>query len=120
MCIRDSDTTASVDGKINALRVAHGGAAVDAYWFLLERIYRDERPLCVRNATALQGFAHSLCTDSETLSAFVDGMVEIGLLTEDCDGNIMSDRAEGHIEGFKSRSEKAAQAANARWGNASA
>ena len=116
----DHDTGASGDDKINALRVMHGGAAVDAYWFLVERIYREERPLCIRNAGVMHGFAHSLCTDLDTLSAWIDGMAQLELLSEDGDGNIMSKRAEGHIEAFRSKSRNASQAAKTRWEKANA
>lgn len=39
------DTKASVDEKIMQLRLEFGGAAVDAYWYLVERIYEKETKL---------------------------------------------------------------------------
>ena len=43
----DHDTTAGSDDKIMALRLAHGGAAVDAYWVLLEMMYQSETELVI-------------------------------------------------------------------------
>ena len=38
----DHNTHAADDDAIMALRLEHGGAAVDAYWTLLELMSRDE------------------------------------------------------------------------------
>ena len=39
------DTQASKDDRIIALRSSMGGAAVDAYWTIIELIHRDETEL---------------------------------------------------------------------------
>lgn len=63
----DHSTGASTDPKIMQLRLECGGAAVDAYWYLVEQMHRDERPLCVRNANVMRVHCHTLCTDISTL-----------------------------------------------------
>lgn len=48
----DHSTTAATDPKVMQLRLEMGGAAVDAYWYLLEQMHRDERGICVCDAGA--------------------------------------------------------------------
>ena len=47
------DTGAASDVAISGLRLQLGGAAVDAYWTLLELIYRDEEDLHFYNNPTL-------------------------------------------------------------------
>lgn len=111
----DHDVTASQDTKIIELRLSCGGAAVDAYWYLLERMYTDERPLSVCNGKAMHVHSHCLCTDDETLCSWIDSMVEIGLFIEGEGGEIFSNRAMMNIEDYHEKAEKRSSAAKKRW-----
>lgn len=106
----DHDTSASGDDKITALRLAHGGAAVDAYWSLLELIYNDERPLnLVDNPLLTNAVSHRLAIGSDELLNWVETMVSLGLFdTADDDKNaITSKRAMEHIKKYRDKVEKA-------------
>lgn len=112
----DHDVTASMDTKIFELRLLCGGAAVDAYWYLLERIYMDEKPLRKDNASAMQVHSHCLCTDRQTLMQWIDSMVSIGLFVEyDETDEIHSIRAFNNIEEYHEKAEKRSSAAKKRW-----
>ena len=71
----DHDVTASDDDRIMALRLECGGAAVDAYWAVLELIYRTETPLVFsENRPETKSLCHRLCTDAETLGSWLSSM----------------------------------------------
>lgn len=117
----DHDTSASTDPKIMQLRLECGGAAVDAYWYLVEQMHRDERGICMTDARAMRVHCHTLCTDENTFKTWVDSMFEIGLLTSHDDGESMaSERAMENIEKYQEKREKARSAAKAKWSNANA
>lgn len=79
----DHDTSASDDDKIMALRMDCGGAAVDAYWAVLEKIYRDETPLVLSdNQAGTKALTHRLCVGFEQLRTWCMAMVDVGLLVE--------------------------------------
>lgn len=106
------DTTAGGDDKIIALRLEDGGAAVDAFWCILEQIYRDETALDIfGNQHVLRSVSHRLAVDSETLKKWISTMLEIGLLeTDENDPNkITSARAMSNINAYKAKSETARQ-----------
>ena len=71
----DHSTTAATDPKVMQLRLEMGGAAVDAYWYLLEQMHRDERGICVCDAGALRVHCHTLCTGEDELKTWVSAMV---------------------------------------------
>lgn len=117
----DHSTSAATDPKVMQLRLEYGGAAVDAYWYILEQMHRDERPLCTGNANVMRVHCHVLCTDCETLETWISAMVSIGLFSADESGeNITSTRAMGNISKYQEKQEKARSAAESRWGNADA
>lgn len=117
----DHDTDAATDPKVMQLRLECGGAAVDAYWYLVEQMHRDERPICISNASAMRVHCHTLCTDCETLEKWIETMIFIGLLdTDENDENIYSERTMENIEKYQAKQEKARSAAESRWGNANA
>lgn len=116
----DHSTDAATDPKIMQLRIEHGGAAVDAYWYLLEQMHRDERCICVRNASAMRAHCHMLCATENELSEWISGMCEIGLLDRDEEGDIISIRAMRNIEAYQEKADKARSAAKSRWGDANA
>jgi hypothetical protein len=117
----DHSTDASTDPKVMQLRLEHDGAAVDAYWYLVEQMHRDERPLCVGNANVMRVHCHTLCTDVSTLESWINSMVEIGLFHRDVDSDfIVSERVMGNVEKYQTRQEKARSAAESRWSNADA
>lgn len=117
----DHDTSASTDPRIMQLRLECGGAAVDAYWYLVEQMHRDERCICMTDARAMRVHCHTLCTDESTFKAWVDAMFEIGLLTSHDDGESMaSERAMENIEKYQDKREKARSAARTKWSNADA
>ena len=79
----DHDTSASDDDKIMALRIDCGGAAVDAYWAVLEKIYRDESPLVLsENQPGTKALTHRLCVGFDQLKTWCMEMVDVGLLVE--------------------------------------
>lgn len=107
----DHDTTASGDDLILALRMAHGGAAVDAYWAILEQIYRDEKPAVIEeNRPETQALTVRLMLGFEELEKYVSTMVSFGLLyaVENVDGaftSVMSKRAADNIEAYSVKCE---------------
>lgn len=125
----DHDTHAADDDAIMALRLEHGGAAVDAYWTLLELMYRDESPIClVEKPTENQGgnrvgnqvgtnvvtksvtksVSHRLCIGSETLFSYVSTMLEVGLFEGSLEC-LTSARAMRNIQNYQARAETARQ-----------
>ena len=105
----DHDSAAGNDDKIIALRLLHGGAAVDAYWCVLEEIYRTETDFGTeKNQAGFVSLAHRLCTDVDTLSTYVSAMVDVGLLEASDDGNaVSSERAKANIDAYHTRRETA-------------
>ena len=106
----DHDTEAHKDDKIMLLRREFGGAAVDAYWTLLEVIYRNESELKPKeNPFGFLSVSMFLLVDEKQLLEWVEGMAKYGLLevSKDADGNIAaisSERALDSIARYKSRS----------------
>lgn len=106
------DTNASTDRAIMALRVSCGGAAVDAYWYLVEQMYLDETELVIfGNQVGSDAIAHVLCTDSETLLSWVEKMVSLGLLERcgDDGASVVSNRMAENVSEFRRKSETARQ-----------
>lgn len=106
------DTTAGGDDKIIALRLECGGAAVDAYWVILEQIYRDETELdFFGNQHLTRSVCHRLATDEKTLKTWISSMLEIGLLesNEKNGGAVYSERAFSNIQAYKLKVETARQ-----------
>ena len=117
----DHSTGAANDPKIMQLRLECGGAAVDAYWYFIEQMHRDEQPLCVGNANVMRVHCHTLCTDVSTLEKWVEAMVEIDLFEYDESGDfIMSERTMANVEKYQAKQQKARSAAESRWSNADA
>lgn len=117
----EHSATASTDSKIMQLRLECGGAAVDAYWYLVEQMHRDEAAVCVGNAGAMRVHCHTLCTDSDTLKTWISAMFSTGLLEPTEDGaGVQSERAMLNIEEYRAKREKASSAAKSRWSNADA
>ena len=108
----DHDTDACKDELVQALRIECGGAAVDAYWAILEMIYRDETDLVLeKNQPLTKSVTHWLCIDWETLKTYFSTMHEIGLfnVSENSDGAfvIHSERASENIAKYQKRLEAA-------------
>lgn len=108
----EHDTTAASDDLIMALRIAHGGAAVDCYWAILEQIYKDEKPTAIiENRPQTQALTVRLALGFDTLKKYVSTMVLYGLLEaeETDDGgyeNVISKRAMENIEAYRAKCEK--------------
>lgn len=105
------DTSAHKDEKIMLLRRRHGGAAVDAYWTILEIMYRDETQMKpTQNPIGFESVSMFLQCSVEELEKWVETMCSLGLLdcAEDEDGGyaIFSHRAMKNIEGYQDRVEK--------------
>ena len=106
----EHDVEAHKDEKIVLLRREFGGAAVDAYWTLLEVIYREESELKPKqNPFGFQSVSFFLQVPEEQLAEWVGGMVKYGLLDADTDEqgayvSIMSPRASENIGRYVSRS----------------
>lgn len=108
----DHDTTAGSDDKIIALRLECGGAAVDAYWTILEQIYRDETELVLfGNRLGLRSLSHRLATDEKTLETWLSTMFEIDLLQRSVDNPnaVTSERAMRNIAAYQEKRETARQ-----------
>lgn len=117
----DHDTSASTDPKIMQLRLEFGGAAVDAYWYLIEQMHRDERGICIADARAMRVHCHTLCTDEKTLREWVDFMLDMGLMAlSEEEGVLLSERAMKNVGKYQGKKEKASSAAKSRWSNADA
>ena len=79
----DHDTSAGDDDKIVVLRDEHGGAAVDAYWTVLERIYKDETDLVFgKNQVQTKALTRRLGLGFEQLQTFVNAFLDIGLFED--------------------------------------
>ena len=108
----DHDTTASGDDLILALRIEHGGAAVDCYWAILEQIYRDEKPSAiVRNRPETRALCARLALGFDTVLEYVSSMISYGLFDADetSDGgyeNVISKRAKANIEEYRKLCER--------------
>lgn len=112
----DHDTSAAYDDKIVVLRDENGGAAVDAYWTVLELIYRDETDLVFgENLVETKALARRLGLGFDQLKTFVDAFLAIGLLDdvatdEQRDEGVMvlhSKRASENIAAYNARKETA-------------
>lgn len=97
----DHDTDAATDSKVMALRIFHGGAAVDCYYAIIESVYREERPLPTDDF-ALAGLAQKLNATMNQVTEWIDGMLDIGLLEKSKKG-ITSERIEDRISAYKNR-----------------
>lgn len=107
----DHDTTAASDDLIMALRIEHGGAAVDCYWALLEKIHKDEAPLNLfgtdgETNAETKSVSHRLCIGSDELKTYVSAMLGLGLF-EGTVENLTSRRAEKNIEAYQRKAETA-------------
>lgn len=106
------DTQASKDDRIIALRSSMGGAAVDAYWTIIELIHRDETELVLGESQMLtKSVSAWLFTDEKTLMQWVEYMLEVGLLVL-CDRTnesviVTSERARGNIAAYQQKAETA-------------
>lgn len=116
----DHDTGASTDPKIMQLRLECGGAAVDAYWYLVELMHREERGVCVGNASAMRVHCHTLCTTQDDFKAYVSAMIAAGLLKSEDGETVYSERALDNVSSYQAKREKASSAAKSRWNNADA
>lgn len=108
----DHDVESYKDDKIMLLRHAHGSEAVDAYWAIVEQIYRDEKSFSDSLAICSESLAFVIGITTERLAECISGMLEYGLLVRDEDGDLMSPRAAEKIDGYQERC--AANAANAK------
>lgn len=109
----DHDTQAADDDAIMALRIEYGGGAVDCYWALLEKMYRDEAPLNLFGSNGetnmeTKSVSHRLCIDVETLKKYVLAMLQIGLLDGTVE-NVFSQRARQNIAAYQAKAESARQ-----------
>lgn len=105
----DHDTGASRSEEMTVLRATMGGAAVDAYWMIIERLYESEEPLVFGDGKPSTGaFAYWLMTDQETLMKWIAFMVEIGLLIQlpsDDAVIVTSERVERKLDDYRNRRE---------------
>lgn len=109
----DHDTTAASDDLIMALRLEHGGAAVDCYWAIIEQIYRDEKPAIIaENRPETKALSVRLAIAYQVLETYVKTMVSYGLLdivenSENGCMHVTSKRAQDTITAYKDKCEKA-------------
>lgn len=110
----DHDTDACKDELIQALRIECGGAAVDAYWCILELMYKEETDLVFfENQPLTKSVTHWLCIDWKTFETYFSAMRDIGLIdvSKDDDGayTLHSERAAKNIGEYRKRIETARQ-----------
>lgn len=108
----DHDVESYKDDKIMLLRHAHGSEAIDAYWAIVEQIYRDEKAFSDSQPIASESLAFVIGITTDKLGECISGMLEYGLLVRDEDGDLMSPRAADKIDGYQKRC--AANADNAK------
>lgn len=108
----DHDVESYKDDKIMLLRHAHGNEAIDAYWAIVEQIYRDEEAFSDSQPIASESLAFVIGITTDKLGECISGMLEYGLLVRDEDGDLMSPRAADKIDGYQKRC--AANADNAK------
>ena len=100
----DHDTEAYKDDRIVLLRRECGGAAIDAYWTLLEVIYREETDIKPsENPIGLTSVCFFLQITEEELRGYIDAMIRFGLLVESEDGTLTSPRAASSIASYQNR-----------------
>lgn len=117
----DHDASASTDPKIMQLRLECGGAAVDAYWYLVEQMHREEGAICIGDAGALRVHCHTLCAEKDEFKTWILAMISVGLMCSEDDTNtVYSPRAINNVNEYKAKREKASSAAKSRWSNADA
>jgi len=110
----DHDTDAGKDELIQALRLECGGAAVDAYWTILEAIYRDETDwVFSANRAETKSVSHWLGLGLDTFETYILKMAEVGLFSIEKDGEngyvIHSERAAENIAAYQKRAKAARQ-----------
>lgn len=108
----DHDVESYKDDKIMLLRHAHGSEAIDAYWAIVEQIYRDESAFSDSQPIASESLAFVIGITKDKLEECISGMLEYGLLVRDEAGDLISPRAAGKIDGYQQRC--AANMANAK------
>lgn len=102
------DTDASTRDLID-LRCECGGAAVDAYWYILEQIYRQETYWVYSlNQSVKKSVLRVLDVDETTFLTWVNVMVDLGLFFHIADSNgepvgLMSVRAKETIEAYQQK-----------------
>lgn len=102
----DHDTTASTDPGIMSLRLLAGGAAVDAYWYMVELMYREETNcFAFANQLGLPLVSHMLNTDEKTLESYVSAMCDVGLF-ERVESDVLTVRSERVGENVAAYEEK--------------
>lgn len=107
------DTTAASDDLLMALRLEHGGAAVDCYWTIIEQIYREERPAIIgENRPETKALSVRLAIAYQVLIEYVQTMISYGLLVavENLESDalvVTSTRAEANIKAYRDRCETA-------------
>ena len=99
------DTDAFKDERIQALRIDCGGAAVDAFYTILELIYECETDLVLdKNQAETKSVLHWLCLGWAGFSNYVETMAKLGLL------DVETHKTDGEITGFKVMSKRAGEA----------
>lgn len=100
----DHDVEAYKDDKLVLLRRDYSGAAVDAYYALIEWIYREETEIKPNdNPVGFASVCFFLQVSEDQLNEWIEGMVKYGLLIQTEGGGLTSQRAAENIDGYKSR-----------------
>lgn len=106
------DTSAASDSKIVALRLTHGGAAVDCFWVIAEQIFRDEKPLNLfGNPVGFSVITHLVSASVSDVQKWVETMLVLGLLKRVGDNgeSVISDRMETNLSDYHAKAETARQ-----------
>lgn len=107
----DHSSTAASDDRVMALRIEHpDSAAVDCYWAIVEKQFHDERSVPFSETDReTKALCHRLFLGFDSVSKYVETMLETGLLKKDDDGNLYSERAKEAIEAYQRKVEIARQ-----------
>src|SRR4051812_45989014 len=103
------------DAKILELRAEFGYEGYGVYWALIETLAEDSDG-CI-NGRAIAGLSVGLGVPKDKLQAVMDACLRTGLLKQDADGNLRSDRMDEHKRDREMYAKQGREGAKARWAN---
>jgi hypothetical protein len=107
----EHDYNAATDEKVLELRSRFGAEGYGVFWMLLETMAQRDGAV---NSHLIGGLSVGYGVAKDTLKAILDCCIEIGLFYNE-NGNIRSERMQGHVSKMKSFSDAGRDGANKRW-----